>query len=62
MPRAEHKIASHMPLWSVWFQDHIHTDAERKLAIFATRKEAADWIKNYGMPECRVRKLSALVE
>lgn len=44
-------------LWAVWFRGHIHTDAERKLAVFATRKEAKAWVADYGMPECKVGKL-----
>jgi hypothetical protein len=41
-------------LWAVWFRDHIHTDAEGKLAVFQTRTKAVTWIKEYGMPECKV--------
>jgi hypothetical protein len=44
-------------LWAVWFRDHIHTDAEGKLAVFPTRTKAVTWIKGYGMPECKVREL-----
>ena len=45
-------------LWAVYFAGHIHTDVERKLAIFATRKEAASWVTNHGTSECKVRKLT----
>lgn len=45
-------------LWSVWFRDHIHTDSEGKLAIFPTREAAMRWTKEYGMPACKVRKLT----
>jgi len=44
-------------LWAVWFGDHIHMDAENKLAVFATRKAAKSWVEDHGMPECKIRKL-----
>jgi hypothetical protein len=45
-------------LWAVIFRDHIHTDAEQKLAVFATRTKATQWIKEHGGPDCRVLRLN----
>lgn len=46
------------PIWAVWFQDHIHTDANGQLACFATRDAARDWVSLYGIPGCRVAKVA----
>jgi hypothetical protein len=44
-------------LWAVMFQDHIHTDANRKMAVFRTKKDAEWWIRNCGAPSCTVMKI-----
>lgn len=46
-------------LWSVWWRDHIHTDVERKLAVFATKAEAEEWKREHSaFPEAKIRKLT----
>lgn len=43
-------MAHEFPLvvWAVWTRDHIHTDIDQRLAVFSTKKDAADWVKKYG--------------
>lgn len=47
-------------LWAVYFGGHIHTDVERKLAVFARRSEASSWVHEHGTSECKIRKLIVL--
>ena len=37
-------------LWAVWFNGHIHTDADQKLAIFRTRRLAEEFVERECMP------------
>ena len=43
-------MAHEFPLtvYAVWYEDHIHTDVEQRLAIFPTRKDAVEWTKKHG--------------
>ena len=45
-------------MWAVYFRDHIHQNIHGQLAIFATRKQAREWVKNVGM---RSRSISRVV-
>lgn len=56
-PISRAKTRGVLRLWAVWFQDHIHTDIEGKLAVFPTRVAASNWIDRHGMPECKIRPL-----
>ncbi len=51
-------MADRRLLWAVWFRDHIHTDAEQKLAVFRTKKIATAWARTEGRGmDCTVRRL-----
>jgi hypothetical protein len=49
-----------LDLWAVWWTDHVHTDKNGQLAIFATRMAAREWVKKYGIPGCRIERIFAL--
>lgn len=39
-------------VWLILFRDHIHTDVNGKLAIFASKSAAQAWIDKWGTPDC----------
>lgn len=43
--------------YAVVFRGHIHTDIDKRLTVLRTKREALQWIKDHGGPDCKVVKL-----